>query len=284
MLARSGFQPACFKMDLYSTVLDPFNRRITYLRVSVTDKCDLRCVYCMPEQGVPTLRHEDVLSFEEIEDVVRVAVSLGITKVRITGGEPLVRRDIVRLVSMLSKIMGIHDFAMSTNGQRLESFAQELAGAGLQRVNVSLDSMDPQHYAQITRGGDVKRVIAGINAARRAGLWPIKLNCVIQESPEEKDARSVAAFGRREGLDVRFIKRMNLATGVFSRVIGGSGGDCAQCNRLRLSCDGFVRPCLFSDMGFSVRLLGAETAICKAVQAKPRRGDISTGTFNSIGG
>ena len=265
-------------------IRDAYQRPITYLRISVTDKCDLRCVYCMPAQGVPHLRHEDVLTFEEIARVVEVAVGMGVTKVRITGGEPLVRRGIVTLVEMLGGMKGIQDLAMTTNGQRLADFAGALAEAGLHRVNISLDATDPARYAEITRGGDVNNVFRGIRAAAAAGLSPVKINCVVEDSPDEQDARDVAAFGREAGLEVRFIRRMHLSTGVFSQVIGGSGGDCACCNRLRLTCNGMIRPCLFSNLAFSVRDLGAAEAIRQAVAAKPQCGDTSASLFNVIGG
>jgi len=265
-------------------VKDPFGRTISYLRISVTDKCNLRCVYCMPEEGVRLLSHDDVLSFEEIASFTRAAVSMGITKVRLTGGEPLVRRDIVTLVEMLAAIEGIQDFAMTTNGILLEEFAQPLAAAGLQRVNISLDSMNADQYAAITRGGDIQAVVAGLRAAQNAGLTPIKLNCVIQETPAEPDAQAVLAFGHSQGCEVRFIKRMHLATGEFSTVIGGTGGDCPRCNRLRLSCNGLVRPCLFCDLGFSIREMGAVEAIRRAVAAKPKCGATSNALFHSIGG
>ena len=225
-----------------------------------------------------------MLSFEEITAVARAAVATGITKVRLTGGEPLVRRGIVTLVSMVAAIEGIRDLAMTTNGQQLERYAHDLVGAGLQRVNVSLDALVPERYAEITRGGDVHNVLSGIESARAAGLWPIKLNCVVTDTEDEPDARDVAAYGKAAGLEVRFIRRMNLLAGTFSRVIGGEGGDCARCNRLRLSCDGKIRPCLFSDLGFRVRELGAEMAIEAAVKSKPERGNRCVTAFNIIGG
>ncbi|HNR34643.1 MAG TPA: radical SAM protein [Candidatus Hydrogenedentes bacterium] len=265
-------------------MFDRFNRKINYLRISVTDKCNLRCSYCMPPEGVPLLCHEDMLRFEEIAEIARTAVELGITKIRVTGGEPLVRRGIVTLIGMLSRMDGITDFAMTTNGAYLAEFARPLAAAGLHRVNVSLDAVDPARYATITRGGDVHKVFEGIHAAREAGLAPIKLNCVVQDSPDEPDARGVAAYAAREGLEVRYIRRMNLEIGDFSVVIGGSGGDCARCNRLRLSCDGMIRPCLFNDIQFGVRELGAREAILRAVAEKPLCGQTSRGHFNSIGG
>lgn len=265
-------------------MFDRFERSIHYLRISVTDKCNLRCVYCMPAGGVPPMRHEDVLSFEEIEAFTRVAVTMGITKVRITGGEPLVRRNIVTLVSMLAGINGIRDLAMTSNGIRMADFARDLAAAGLHRVNISLDATEPKRYAEITRGGDVRDVFAGIVAARDAGLLPVKLNCVVEQSPEEPDAQAVAAFARQEGLEVRFIRRMDLSKGLFSVVIGASGGDCARCNRLRLSCNGLLRPCLFNDLEFSVRELGAREAIRRATEEKPACGDKSNAMFHAIGG
>ena len=238
----------------------------------------------MPAEGIPLLRHEDMLSFEEIAEVTQTAVCMGVTKVRLTGGEPLVRRGVVSLVEMLARIEGIQDFAMTSNGILLGTLSHQLVAAGLQRVNVSLDTMDENRYAEITRGGDIRSVIAGLVAARAAGLTPIKLNCVIQNSPDEPDAQGVLAFGRQEGFEVRFIKRMNLAAGSFSIVIGGTGGDCAQCNRLRLTSNGLIRPCLFNDLGFSVRALGAEEAIRQAVATKPECGDKSCSMFHTIGG
>ncbi len=263
---------------------DRFNRPITYLRISVTDKCNLRCNYCMPAGGVPLLRHEDVLSFEEVVAFTQAAVQHGITKVRLTGGEPLVRRGIVALTGMLAEIAGIHDFAMTTNGTHLEQFAHPLANAGLKRVNVSLDTMDPERYRHITRGGDIEAVFRGLEAARHAGLTPIKLNCVIEDSPDASDASAVRAFGATHGYEVRFIRRMHLASGAFSTVIGGTGGDCEQCNRLRLSCDGLVRPCLFSNLGFNVRTLGPVEALQQAVAAKPACGATSNAAFHAVGG
>ena len=265
-------------------MFDRFERKIDYLRISVTDKCNLRCVYCMPAEGVPLLRHEDMLSFEEICEVAREAVDMGVTKVRVTGGEPLVRRGIVTLIAMLGRVEGIRDFAMTTNGIRLAEFARPLADARLQRVNISLDAIDPARYAELTRGGDVRLALDGVRAAQAAGLTPIKINCVIQLSPEEPDAEAVAAYAREHGYEVRFIRKMNLAMGDFSVVIGGSGGDCPHCNRLRLTCDGLVRPCLFNDLGFSVRELGAREALRRAVEEKPEAGKTCQAPFHAIGG
>jgi GTP 3',8-cyclase len=253
-------------------MIDSFGRTIDYLRISVTDRCNLRCQYCMPPDGVKLLPAEDILRFEEIVDVVRAAVGLGVTKIRLTGGEPLVRRGIETLVRMVAAVKGVSDLAMTTNGVLLAAHAVALAAAGLRRINVSLDALDPARYAAVTRGGDVRHVLAGIDAARRAGLKPIKINCVIGPEGPGCDAEQVAAFARREGLEARFISQMDLAAGCFSVVHGGSGGDCPRCNRLRLTSDGQIRPCLFSDLSFSVRRLGAAEAVKQAVAAKPQAG------------
>lgn len=264
---------------------DPFGRAINYLRISVTDRCNLRCQYCMPEGKVLWLAREDLLSFEEIVDVARTAVELGVNKIRLTGGEPLLRSNIVNLAGMLGRIDGVTDLSMTTNGVLLKRYAESLAAAGLDRVNISFDAVDPASYRKKTRGGDVERVIAGIRAAQAAGFTRIKLNCVVEKSSSEPDAQDVAAFARQNGLYARFIRRMDLANGDFWVVEGGSGGDCARCNRLRLSCNGMIRPCLFSDATFSVCELGAREALIGAVEGKPESGkQCRTTTFSRIGG
>ncbi len=264
---------------------DRFGRTIDYLRISVTDRCDLRCVYCMPEEGVERVPPDKILSFEEILEVAVTAAAMGVTKIRLTGGEPLVRRGIVHLVGMLAKIPGISDLAMSTNATHLSEYAADLATAGLMRVNISLDSLRPEVFANITRGGNLDSVLSGIDAAEQAGLLPIKLNCVVKRSSDEPDAREVAAFGRERGFDVRFIRIMNFARGEFYIVEGGRGGDCPSCNRLRLSSDGLVHPCLFSDLAFSVRELGAGKALRRAIEMKPKAGGPCTHNWiRAVGG
>lgn len=266
-------------------MLDCYNRNINYLRVSVTDRCNLRCQYCMPESGIRLLRHEDILSFEEIEKVVRAAVAMGIDKVRITGGEPLVRKGIAQLIGMIARIEGIRDLALTTNGQLLETFAQPLADAGLHRVNISLDTIDESRYRILTRGGELRNVVRGIIAAKKAGLQPIKLNCVIEEFAGEPDAEGVKFFADQMGLEVRFIHRMNLHQGTFGVVEGGTGGDCAQCNRLRLTADGKIKPCLFNNLEYDIRSLGITEALRLALQNKPENGiKNDTGEFYNIGG
>lgn len=266
-------------------MLDKYNRRINYLRISVTDRCNLRCIYCMPEEGVPMMVHKNILSFEEIVEVAREAVAMGVDKVRLTGGEPLVRKGITNLVEQIAAIDGVRDLGMTTNGVLLSQCAHDLKRAGLNRVNISLDTLSAERYSMITRGGDIEQVFAGVNAAREAGLLPVKINCVVKTSSQEPDALAVADWARREGLMVRFIHQMNLEQGEFSVVEGGDGGDCVRCNRLRLTADGMVKPCLFSDIGFSVRTAGAREALLQALANKPECGTKSVQRkFYNIGG
>ncbi len=266
-------------------MIDPFGRTLDYLRISVTDRCDLRCQYCMPAEGVALLPHEDILTFEEICDFTRLVIEEGVRKVRITGGEPLAKRDIVTLVGMLAKIDGIDDLAMTTNAQRLAEFAQPLAAAGLNRVNVSLDTTDPERYRTITRGGDVAPALAGIDAAIDAGLTPVKLNCVISEFSTPADLESVRQFAKPRKLEVRTIRHMQFQSGEFAVVEGGTGGDCPRCNRLRLRSNGELRPCLLSDLAWNIRELGAREALRRAIEAKPQAGGACSHTgMHTIGG
>lgn len=229
--------------------------------------------------------HTDILTYEEINEIVRIAAGLGIDKIRITGGEPLVRKGIVDLVKMIASIPGITDLSMTTNGTLLDQFAEPLAKAGLKRVNISLDTMDTDQYKKITRVGDIRDVMQGIRAAMDAGLSPVKVNCVIKKSPDEPDARHVAEFCKEHDLEVRFIKEMNLKNGLFSKVIGGEGGNCKACNRLRLTANGKIKPCLFSDIEYDVRELGIEQAIYRAVGIKPASGtENRVNSFSNIGG
>ncbi len=264
---------------------DCFNRRINYLRVSVTDRCNLRCTYCMPPEGVTLLPHAEILNFDEITEVVRYGVSMGIDKVRITGGEPLVRQGIVDLVARIAAIKGITDLAMTTNGINLSEYASDLKKAGLHRVNISLDTLDANEFGQITRVGNLTDVLNGIEAARNAGLLPIKLNCVIKKSIAEPNAQSVGQFAKEHGYQVRFIHEMNLEAGAFHVVEGGEGGNCHACNRLRLTANGQLKPCLFNDKSFDIRQLGIAKAYELALNQKPERGTTNeNGTFYNIGG
>lgn len=265
-------------------MFDRFNRRIHYLRISVTDRCNLRCYYCSSAGELPRLKHSDLLSFEEIEELVITAVKLGFDKIRLTGGEPLIRHGIEKLVAIIAKIQGIKDLSLTTNGTLLKEFAPLLAQAGLKRINISLDTLDAQQYEENTRGGNLNDVLEGIKAAQKVGFNPIKLNCVVAKNSQEPDAVAIKEFAKNEGLEARFIMRMNPEKGEFAPVEGGEGGICKICNRLRLTCDGKILPCLFSDLAFNVRELGAETAIRQAIEAKPELGVMSHNHFREVGG
>lgn len=266
-------------------MLDNYKREITYLRISITDRCNLRCVYCMPEKGIELIGHNEILSFEEIVEFTKVAVEEGINKVRITGGEPLVRKGVVNLIDELNKIEGIKDLAMTTNGIFLSEYAAQLKEAGLDRVNVSLDTTDAEVYKTITRGGDITKVFNGIKKAKEVGLNPIKINCVIKKFTDEPNAVEVSDWCNKNDLIVRFIDQMDIEKGEFSIVHGGDGGNCGLCNRLRLTANGYLKPCLFSDIAINIRESDYKTALHKAVRLKPEAGTSgSHNKFYNIGG
>ncbi|MGQ9584210.1 MAG: GTP 3',8-cyclase MoaA [Anaerolineae bacterium] len=303
---------------------DGFCRPITYLRVSVTDRCNLRCVYCMPPEGVARIPHEQILRYEEIVRVAEAALDLGMTRIRLTGGEPLVRMGLPRLVEMLASLPGLEDLSMTTNGVLLARFADELRQAGLHRVNVSLDTLDPARYRRITRWGELRQVLEGIEAAQRAGLAPLKINAVILRGTNDDELPQFAQRTQEEDWNVRFIEvmpfehealdweqmyisaaemraRIESALGPLIPVDGvrgngpsryyrlpGAAGTvgfispvsehfCAQCNRMRLTADGHLRPCLLSDLEVDLRPAlrrGASRAelcdlLAQAIQAKP---------------
>jgi len=196
-------------------LVDRQRRHVEYLRLSVTDRCNLRCTYCIPEGGVEHLQREDVLSFEEIVALVRSFARLGVRRLRLTGGEPTLRRELPALVAMLRAIPGIDDLALSTNGLRLGELAVPLRAAGVDRLNVSVDSLDPERFARITRGGDVRRVLAGIEAARAAGFRSIKINAVAVRGFNDDELPAICAYAWERGLVPRFIEQMPMADGAL---------------------------------------------------------------------
>lgn len=253
-------------------MLDRYNREIYYLRIAVTDRCNLRCTYCMPEEGIQLKSHDEILSYEEIEEIVKAAVKLGFYKFRLTGGEPLVRKGIVDLVGKLAAIDGVKTLAMTTNGLLLPEFAAPLKFAGLDRLNISLDSLIPERYREITRGADLNQALTGIKAAQEAGFEKTKLNVVLIDGFNEDEKEKFKKFAEANHLKVRFIKKMNLKTGDYYGVEGGAGGNCAICNRLRVTADGKIRSCLFSDEEIDLREAGIEAGLKKAVANKPEKG------------
>lgn len=313
---------------------DRYGRTIKYLRLSVTDLCNCRCVYCMGENGVPRLPHSAILSFEEIEEIVRAAVSLGVTKVRLTGGEPLVRRGIDELVRRLRGIEGVEELAMTTNGARLAEYAEALKEAGLDRLNVSLDTLDPEKFRRITRIGELRDTLDGLDAARRAGFERIKLNTVLMGGVNDDEIAEIAALAKDGAFDVRFIELMPIgectdwdrrrflpaervleylpkgervpSDGVaelwrpagFRGTVGLirplSHRFCADCNRIRVTADGCLKPCLHSAREIPLRGKHGEAlvrTIAEGMQTKPREHHMADGHasesrrgMNRIGG
>lgn len=199
-------------------LLDTFGRLHDNLRISVTDKCNIRCFYCMPEEGVKFMPKPEILSFEEMERFVRIAVRLGVRKVRLTGGEPLVRKDLTVLIRKIAAIEGIEDIALTTNAVLLAEQAQALYDAGLRRLNIHLDTLDRGRFRQITRRDDFDRVMAGIDTAQRVGFRKLKINVVAVKNLIEPDIVPMARFGRERGIEIRYIEFMPLdAQGLWSR-------------------------------------------------------------------
>ena len=193
-----------------SPLIDTFDRLHDNLRISVTDRCNIRCFYCMPETGVKFMSREEVLSFEEIERFARIAVGLGVTKLRVTGGEPLVRKDLPVLIRKLVAIPGVKDLALTTNGVLLAEQAQSLYDAGLRRLNVHLDTLDRDRFFKITRRDDLPRVLEGIDVAQRMGFGPIKINAVAVKNLVEPDIVPLAHYGRDHDIEIRYIEFMPL--------------------------------------------------------------------------
>jgi cyclic pyranopterin phosphate synthase len=196
------------------TLSDSFARRVTYLRVSLTDRCNYRCVYCMPEAGVDLVPRSDVLSFEEIERLVRVMMGFGVRRVRLTGGEPTVRKDLVELVGRLGAL-GLDDLAMTTNGERLEALAAPLRAAGLSRLNVSIDTLDPDKFRAVTRRGELARVLAGVAAARAAGFVGTKINAVVMGGVNDDELPALCDWAWAHGVVPRLIESMPMSDGAL---------------------------------------------------------------------
>ncbi len=197
-------------------IIDPFNRTIDYIRVSVTDRCNYRCDYCMPEQGYhPDGTHKEYLSYEEIARIVGAFVELGVSKVRLTGGEPLVRKQLTNLTGMLNEFEGLKDLSLSTNAHHLDKHAQELFDTGVRRVNVSMDSLQPKKFERITRGGDLAKVLAGIDKAIEVGMTPVKVNMVVMKGNNDDEIESMTDWAIEKGIELRFIETMPIgASGI----------------------------------------------------------------------
>jgi cyclic pyranopterin phosphate synthase len=265
-------------------MFDSFDRPITYLRISVTDKCNLRCRYCMPEKGMPTKRHEDFLTLEQMAEAARAAVLLGVTKIRLTGGEPLVKRGIVDLVGMLAATEGLEHLAMTTNGTLLAPLARSLREAGLDSINVSLDTLDGARYRELTCGGEIDDALAGLRAALDEG-FPVKVNMVVlRDTPEDEIAR-MRAFCAARSARLQLINHYELSRPKTEQYVFDRPPACGGCNRIRLMADGVIKPCLHSDQEVRLDFSRLVESFREAILAKPRRGDVCTSrTMSEIGG
>jgi cyclic pyranopterin phosphate synthase len=201
-------------LSRHDTAISAAQQRLRMLRLSITSKCNFRCCYCIPPEGVPKVAHTELVSLERLAELVSwLADETGINRVRLTGGEPLVRRGVVDLVTRLSTISQIREVTLTTNGSLLAGMAENLKAAGLKRVNISLDSLDPDRFAKITRGGELRKTLEGIDAAIAAGLSPVKLNAVLQRSTWKQDVPQLLDFAADKGLEIRFIELMRTGTG-----------------------------------------------------------------------
>ncbi|HDP37163.1 MAG TPA: GTP 3',8-cyclase MoaA [Candidatus Atribacteria bacterium] len=281
-------------------LIDNFGREISYLRVSVTDRCNYRCIYCKPEEQFEFIPHEEILRYEEIVEIIEEAVNLGVTKVRITGGEPLARKGVVDFIKKLREIKKLEDISLTTNGFFLSEYAEKLKDAGLNRVNISLDSLQEEKYKKITRGGSLEKALKGIDSALKAGLLPIKINTVLIRGINDDEVEDFVRLTLGRPLNIRFIEFMpsgeelkdnyrdkfisvleikeslagkysfrpiNINSGngpaKYYQIKGGQGTIgfitalsqhfCKTCNRIRLTSEGKLRPCLFSNKEVNIK-------------------------------
>ncbi len=281
-------------------LIDNFGREISYLRVSITDRCNYRCIYCKPEEQFEFIPHEEILRYEEIVEIIKEAVNLGVTKVRITGGEPLARKGVVDFIRKLREIKKLEDISLTTNGFFLSEYAKKLKDAGLNRVNISLDSLQEEKYNRITRGGSLEKALKGINSALKAGLLPVKINTVLIRGINDDEVEDFVRLTLRRPLNIRFIELMpsgekvignykdkfisvlevkeslekkysfdpiNTGSGngpaKYYQIKGGQGTIgfitalsqhfCETCNRIRLTSEGKLRPCLFSNKEVDIK-------------------------------
>lgn len=253
-------------------MFDRYDREINYLRISVTDRCNLRCTYCSPDDcDVPSLNGQ--LTIKKIVTIVESGVELGLTKVRLTGGEPLVRRDIVEMVAAINSIRGVEQLAMTTNGILLPRLANRLKLAGLDRANISLDSVDANRYRNITRNGSLQSAIKGIDAAKEVGI-PVKINMVVLSDTEEREIADVRKFCEGRGLELQLIRQYSLKSTKLDDADYDRPPPCGECNRIRLLSDGTLKPCLHSDIEIELDPSNPKESLIAAINAKPARGVI----------
>lgn len=308
-------------------MLDSYGRNINYLRISVTDLCNLRCRYCMTDKGIIKKEFEDILTLEEIEKITKEFVKLGVNKIRITGGEPLVRKGILKLIKEIGSLDTVKDFAMTTNGTLLKKHAKELKEAGLNRVNISLDTLNPKKYSHITRGGNINDVLEGIKEAKKVGLTPIKLNVVLIKDFNEDEIEDFVNLTKDDDIDVRFIELMPIgqvcqwslnrylsnsavlekcnyldkieskdksSPAVYYKIKNGKGRVglinpisckfCSNCNRIRLTADGKIKPCLHSDNEIDLMKplregINISETLKNIIKDKPKEHNLEEGSY-----
>ena len=305
---------------------DKFNREIDYLRISVTDLCDLRCKYCMPEKGVTKLDHDSILKPEQIYEIVKTFASLGIKKVRITGGEPLVRKGLEEIIRLIRSIPEIEEICLTTNGIKLKDRAKRLKECGVDRLNISLDTLDELKYHELTRFGNLRDVLEGIKEAQKVGFKDIKINTVLIGGFNENEINRFIDFASSNNLTIRFIelmpigesKKMDLKSfisndslknnprlsfykddgvsslykikdcdGYIGFISPLSNRFCKQCNRIRLTADGKIKPCLHSFEEIDVSKLHGEELkqqLIKAIESKPKEHHLELGSSKSSRG
>lgn len=308
---------------------DHYGRRVNYMRIAVTDRCNLRCRYCMPENGIEKKEHAAILRHEEIVNIVKAGAAVGINKIRLTGGEPLVRRGITQLIEQIAGVEGIEDIGMTTNGTLLERYAEGLKAAGLRRINVSLDTLNPTKYREMTRGGNLSQVLRGLEKAKEVGLAPIKINSVLIGGFNDGEVQDFIRFAAAHDVEWRIIELMPIGevsswskdkfidgTEFFGRIDGlrkmasKSGGPatvyhheatgariglinpisdkfCGDCNRIRLTADGHLKPCLHSDLEIDIKtVIDDRNRLVKIIESsienKPGKHDIYGDNFKPV--
>lgn len=267
-------------------LIDNFGRVIDYLRISVTDKCNFRCEYCMPPEGIPLQSHNDMLSYESIALITSHAAKLNIKKIRITGGEPLVKRNIVNLVKMIKDSGDFEEINMTTNGALLDiNTAKALKKNGLTRINISLDTINKNHFKKITRTGNLENVLHGIDNAIEADLAPIKINMVVFNNTTKNEITEMENFCKIKGITLQTIKHFSLGMRHDNKTIFDRPKPCTSCNRLRLTADGYLKSCLFSNNENKIDLKNIEQSFLRAVEMKPKSGShCHNRSMSQIGG
>ncbi len=268
-------------------MLDKYNRNITYLRISVTNNCNLSCTYCMPDGFSNQKTEKNLLSFANIIKIVEAGTEIGIKKIRLTGGEPLLRKNIISLVRDIKNISGIEELTLTTNGVLLKNMAKPLKDAGLDRINISIDTLDPIKYRKITRVGNIANVLAGVEAVNEAGFKNTKINTVVMPNFNANEIGLIKKFCDDKGLELQRINHYSLSNikSIDKTYSAERPLSCGVCNRIRLTADGKIKPCLFSDNEIPIDLDNIKESLISAINIKPAYGTKNSTRENwEIGG